>query len=437
MNLSQIKKIYKSLPPSLTLPLRLLPFDIIGGSSYRLQSKELREYNSSNNFYRQSLFEKKIVNYLNEAIVYTRFYRDYAKSKNINKISDASQLFEFPIIDKEQVTNDISWFFDERHSKSSYNVSTGGTTGKQTTLRMSNQAYGREWAFVNDFLSSRGVSINEKRLCLRGVDGIGFSELIGFNNLYKELLISPFKLNKDTLVKNIDNISKFNAKWIHGYPSSVSEFAKHLLELGLSIDSIKHVLLVSEALYPEQQKIIDKAFNAEILTFYGMTERVIFAPRYGEYFIPSKLYGATELIDGVLVGTGFINDATKLIRYNTGDSASAIIDSMGFVEKIISLDGRWGKEYLLGENGTKISMTALNVHSDVLDKVSRYQFYQTVMGKCDLLIIENSKLSAQEQLRLLNAFQNKVGDVLKINIRIVRDIPLTSRGKHQFINSII
>lgn len=431
LNLAKLKEIYKSIPSNYLYPISYIPYSVFCGKSYRNTFKELE----NQDFYSKDYLNKKLISYLNESICYTKFYKDYAKSKGLTKIRNVEEFFDFPIISKSQLEDDLEWFVDSRYLKSSYIVTTGGTTGKQTSLKMSNEAYGKEWAFVNHYLKSQGININSRRICLRGTNGIDPNSLIGFNHLYKELLISPFRINKNSIQENFKIINDYNASWIHGYPSSVSEFAKLLADENLSLPDIKHILLVSEKVYPEQLKNLSETFDSKILTFYGMTERVIFAPLVNDCLVPNRLYGVTEEINDELVGTGFINKATRLIRYKTGDEAEVTKSSDGFVDKITQVKGRWGKEYLLGVNGVKITMTSLNIHSDSLVNVIKYQFSQNKKGFCDLLIQPSPKFSNGEELKIANEFQVKVGNELIFTPRLVKNIPLTKRGKHSFIVS--
>jgi phenylacetate-CoA ligase len=434
IDLSKIKSLYNKVPTELKFPLYFIPYSFFCGRTYRKQFQELDEQLKLSSVEVENIRNKRLINYLNDSIQYTKYYADIAKKLKIKKVVDIEQFFEFPVLSKDEIQDDLELFLDSRFNNCRYSVTTGGTTGKQTKLYLSNNSYSSEWAFVNHYLSQNNVNENSKRLCLRGVAGIPPDELLGYNPLYKELLISPFRLDKKSILANIEGIEKFSPKWIHGYPSSVKEFAEVTTELNVKLDNVKHILLVSEKLYTDQIRSIKSAFNAEILSFYGMTERVIFAPLVGSRYYPNQFYGVTEEINGELVGTGFMNFATRLIRYKTGDTAE-VIKKENFVVEIKNLTGRWGKEYLLGKTGVKITMTALNTHCDALSRVRKYQFYQEVTGQCDLLLEVDDNFDSDEKIKIQNLFQKKIGKELQINCIVVNKIPLTKRGKHQFIYS--
>lgn len=435
IDLAKTKTLYKQLPSPVLQPLTWLPFSLFCGKSYRAQLQDFSNYQQLSIEQKIEIRNKKLLQYANEAIQLTPFYQDIAKRLHISSISHIEQFFEFPVISKEHLS-ELDRFADQRFTKNRYLVTTGGTTGGQTRLYMSNDCYGREWAFVNDFLIRHGVNPDSKRLCLRGVEGIPPDKFTAYNPLYKEMLLSPFRLTHNRVSENIKKIRQFKPRWIHGYPSSVADFARILSQLGESLPSVSHVLLVSEKLYPDQEAQIRDVFGDGIITFYGLTERVVFAEQNQENFLPHPLYGATELIDGELVATGFLNQATRLLRYRTGDNAEAITEN-GFITQINAITGRRGREFMLGKNGAHITMTALNVHSDLLNSVTRYQFHQTDKGKCTLKLQTDQGFKKEKISEILNMFQMKVGNELEIEGKIVDEIPLTSRGKHRFIISEI
>ncbi|MEA3358885.1 MAG: hypothetical protein U9R17_05690 [Thermodesulfobacteriota bacterium] len=77
---------------------------------------------------------------------------------------------------------------------------------------------------------------------------------------------------------------------------------------------------------------------------------------------------------------------------------------------------------LIGKNGAKISIAALNMHGPLFERVLRYQYYQDRPGVCVLKVIES-------------AYEKKVGEEVRFNIKVVDEIPLTKRGKLNILDS--
>ncbi|MCE7595920.1 phenylacetate--CoA ligase family protein [Vibrio fluvialis] len=432
ISLFKMKEMYKSMPYSLTRFIEFIPFSIFCGKSYRQQCRILDTSNFSAG---SAEHVTKVLDFSNDVIKNVPFYIDFCKKHNIKKLTSIEDFQKLPLISKEMLLDNASSFMDHRYSKYSYEVSTGGTTGKQLSLLMENDAYGKEWAFVNSYIRKIGGNENSRRLCLRGVSGIKENHLIDYNPLYKEMLISPFHLTKERLESEFSSILEFEPKWIHGYPSSVALLAKHLKELGLKINSVDFILLVSEKIYEEQRQVIADVFGNNIFSFYGMTERVIFAPLINNEFIPDPSYCLVEEFGGELVGTGFINRSFPILRYRTGDAAITKKDNNGIVTSMTDILGRWGRDYLVGKSGVNISMTSLNVHCDSLKLIDKFQFVQEVQGECYLDLVLSEYCDNNDVANVYNVFQSKVGSELDINVRLVDSIELSKRGKHSFIRS--
>ncbi|UOA20688.1 hypothetical protein DSM14862_03526 (plasmid) [Sulfitobacter indolifex] len=432
-SLNVAKSIYQNMPPRVKAPLEYVPFEVFCGRPYRLQREALRNFKQLDPG--EALLERNrlLIKYLNDSISHTPFYCQWASQNGIKCFDHIDQYYDLPIIDKEMVQRNLSAFQDTRYENSRYKVSTGGSTGRQFSFHLDNECYSREWAFVADFLSEQGIEINSRRLCLRGVDSKHPDRLVEYNPLYKEMLISPLKLSEHGVAEHLEQMRNFGARWIHGYPSAVYEFAKILRSIGQSIVGIRGILLVSEKLYDFQADLIQEVFNCQPVSFYGLSERVAFAPAEHGGFTPHPLYGVCEVIDGELIATGFLNRATRLIRYRTGDAAISFGGEDRITNKLQEISGRWGKEYLIGRSGLKIYMTSLNTHSPVLERVRKFQFVQDVPGKCTIQIVPDKGFSESDGYRIHELFANKVGIELELSISLVSTIETTKRGKHSFI----
>lgn len=435
--LDKIKRAYQKLPPALSYPLIWLPHKLIAGSSYNKTLGLLARYDSLRSVESRLNFEKETLRQaLEDAIYFVPFYRDWAKSKGIKAISDYTQLFDFPILSKEEVQDRISDFIDDRCG-ARYQVHTGGTSGKQLNFYHSNECYGKEWAFIANFLSEGGVSVDDRRYSIRGVDIKDKDSLYEINPVYKELIISPHANTSEGVERIFNNLASFNGSWIHGYPSTVYQFCLALRHNGLSLPAVKAVLLVSEKVYDFQRSVIEEVLGAKIISFYGMSERVVFAPLTEGRFTPHRCYGVSEIIDGEHVATGFINSGTRLVRYRTGDALTGEVDSTGLITSFSSFEGRWGGDFLVGRSGAKINMTVLNTHSDLLNRIEKYQFRQTRIGYCDLLLQSEHYISNEEIEKIRALFQAKLGKSIFLSCWVVKEIETTKRGKHKFVNSML
>jgi phenylacetate-CoA ligase len=121
-----------------------------------------------------------------------------------------------------------------------------------------------------------------------------------------------------------------------------------------------------------------------------------------------------------------------LIRYRTGDRATLRETSCEcgrHWDRFSDIEGRWRQDMLEGVSGERISLTALNMHGGVFDRVARYQYYQERPGHCVLRVVPSPGFSERDERAILEAFREKAGGQLSFSIETVDEIPLTDRGK--------
>lgn len=445
--LDKLKQLYLQLPDGVKNIVSLIPPPVLLGKLYRQQSSFLKmssEWSGTElaEYQRKSLFD--IVEFAAATVPY---YRDLFLKLGLSPRLRSMEEFQcIPYLTKEIVLREKERMLSTAVPlKSRYKVTTGGTSGTPLEFWMSSEAYAKEWAFVHDLNRRFGIEPTDRKIGLRGVpfrranEGV-YSQL---NPVYRELQLSPFHLTEEVVNSLKMDILNFKPKYIHGYPSAVSEFARLATggAWGRSL-KLKGVLVISEALFPFQEELIRDAFGCNVFSFYGQTERLLFAgnaPGISGYLVDPR-YGYAEDLEGELVGTGFLNRAMPMLRYRTGDSVK--IDTAINLEqngihsfsRISEIEGRWLQEMVVGKNKTLISVTALNMHSDLFKNVHRFQYRQQETGKLTLVVVPKSGYrNDNDPIEIKTAFRDKVGNEVDLEIVTADDIPLTNRGKHRFL----
>lgn len=374
--------------------------------------------------------------------------------KNYSFICDDSfkTLEDLPVLSKEDIQKNMSQFVSEDFSKvNTYSVTTGGTSGNQLKFYLDNSTYGTEWAYVAAAWSRVGYIPGDRLISFRGVEfknadrGVYWQD----NPVYNTLEMSPFHISPETMPAYVSIIKKVKPKFIHGYPSAISFFAKYMEDSGVSISGIKAVFAVSENVYPEQRAIIERVFHARFFSFYGMSEKVIMAPECEKdtSYHAFPQYGVTEILDkngdpvgegecGELVGSGFMNRCMPFVRYRTGDFASYTKEpcSCGRHHLVLKdVKGRWDADVVIGKNGARIPAAAMNFHSEIFKDINKFQFHQVSEGHVTLRIVLKEGLLYLDENKLIQQIQTKTGNNLEISVEYVDDIQLTSRGKYKMI----
>lgn len=441
MNLNNLKKYYYNSPFWLQYLFSLIPFGIRNGKEYREWNKFLNKTNIECDEYQLIKLKETVYYAYNTVPFYKRLYDEAGIDlTTINTFKDFSQL---PIIDKEMIKNNFEMFISNRDIKMFY-VTTGGTTGKPMKFYQSNNIWKKELAFVENFLTQYSYTTSKLKASFRGGDFHNLKHNVywKWNPINKEIHFSPYHINANVIDKYVIKLNQLKPRFIHAYPSSILALIHTILKKNLKLTfTVETVLLISENYTRQQISQIKDFFKCKVLSFYGHSERLIFAPSIDdllEIYKPNPYYGYTELINendsiintngivGELIGTSFDNFAMPLIRYRTDDKTSYHNYNNREFNKI---QGRWEQEFLEGINNISISLTALNVHSAEFDKVLNCQFYQNKQGHAILRVLPNIEYSKSDSTNILATLNKRAGHALKFELELVESLTLTERGK--------
>lgn len=451
------RKIYESLPLPLKKALCSIPFSLWAGKDYRtvlrngqkvewMKRDEIRVY--------QATLLGEMLSYVTAQVPAYRKFRSV-----VEKFSPFDALKEFPFLTKEILQNRFEEFLPGDFGKiPHYQITTGGTSGNQLKFYVDDASQSTEMAFVHRLWSRVGYEPKMRKATFRGVTFREIkSGLFWQNNpIYNELQFSPFHMAEKNLNAYVEKLCAYRPEYLHGYPSAIDLLAGYILRNGLeeSLPPIRAAFLVSEGFSSAQRERIEKAFKTRVFSFYGHSERLIFAGECEEtqayHHFPD--YGILEIIDkesnpcekegdtGEIVGTGLLNRSMPLIRYRTGDFATRLEPKCKCGrehDRFTAVKGRWEQDMIIGRNGGKISIAALNMHGRMFDNVLRYQYYQDRIGHLVIKVIPTESFNESDKIRIKDKYLNKTTGELDIDVEIVKDISLTKRGKYKLFVSDI
>src|SRR5690606_5365982 len=116
-------------------------------------------------------------------------------------------------------------------------------------------------------------------------------------------------------------LKNYQIKYLHGYPTSIYDFAIYCKEnnpilTSLLRKSLLGAFLGSEYPHEKYRKVIEEVFGIETISWYGHTERSILAYEKSQKYTyePFLSYGYTEVLKNAndefeLIGTGYYNQA--------------------------------------------------------------------------------------------------------------------------------
>lgn len=441
LNLNQLKELYINSPMWIKKIYGSLPYSLRNGKEYR-SWKRFLEQNLDTEEYSFLKLKETVFYAYNNVPYYNRVYSEFDISPHdIKSIKDFDSL---PFIDKDVVRENFDDFIVTSYPKNkTFYVTTGGSSGEPMKFLQSKNIWAKELAFGMNYFGQYGYKPSQLKASFRGGD---FKDLkIGkywkYNPVHNEIHFSPFHINKKSIFTYVNDLNYFQLKYFHTYPSSLLLLIDHMQDNNLKLNyQISAIFLISENFTVDEAERIRRFFNCKVSSFYGHTERLIFAPSFSKDLSSYKIdmrYGFFELIDrqenkiydtnisGEIVGTSFDNWAMPLIRYKTKDYTRYINTE----DNIISMIEGRSKEYILGKDALKVYLTALNVHSDIFKNVMKFQYYQNKIAEVELRLIVNKQFSDTDKTNILDALNKKVAHAISFRIKIVDDLALTKRGK--------
>lgn len=96
------------------------------------------------------------------------------------------------------------------------------------------------------------------------------------------------------------------------------------------------------------------------------------------------------------------------------------------------IEGRL-QEIIVIKTGKYISMTAINMHSNVFDNIKQFQFYQDKEGEVVFKIVKKDTYTEEDTSYILKNLYDRIGGSVKVYIEFVDKIPRTSGGKYRFL----
>lgn len=386
--------------------------------------------------------QKRLIDMANYAIVNVPYYRNRYKGLVINSIEQF--VGEIEPINKQTVVKHQDEFKSDV-AKDYIVTSTSGTTSKPLTMLMPKNRYVTEMAFVGKAWNDAGWNFSPRATLRR--EHLQEGRIFEVNPFTKEYIFDGFNRSDEYCRKAWKVMKSRNISTIYSYPMSCYEFLKRLYELRLDTSFIKLALLTSEPVTDIQYKFIKEKLGINISSFYGHTEKVVFARSLTGFddFVIEPAYGFTELLgadgrqikevgeEGELVGSTLYNYAMPLLRYRTNDWAKfggVIIDNDGVEKPLLSkIYGRRDNSVIYRQNGTTISDANLTFHGKILEHLDGLQYVQNQRGYLRCLIKPNEGFDEKDMALLRHTLATAMLGEEYYSIECVDEFIIQPNGK--------
>ena len=270
-----------------------------------------------------------------------------------------------------------------------------------------------------------------------------------WNRPWNQVLFSSFHLKEENIGAYVDAMRALEIQALECYPSTGYILARFLEDRG-EVLPLRHVVSSSETLLPIQREVMERVFRTKVLDYYGMSEAVLFAGECGQgsgYHLHAEI-GIAEVVDergdplppghhGRLLGSGLVNRAMPLLRYEIGDISALRIGRCPCGRELPLLDPVTTKaeDIVIAPDGRLISSSTLTHPFKPLARVDKSQIVQEATDRLLIRIVPRPGYGEQDTQHLLREMQRRVGSDMRIRVEIVDDIPVGASGKYRWVVS--
>jgi len=409
------------------------------------------QYNSNKKLLNNLDIESRLLSVTNNAIKQVPYYQNIYRTP-VASIDDFRSQIGF--IDRNTVTDQYEYFKSRSIELGSFDeCTTGGTSGKPLKFLVPKNRYQVELAFMHNLWNRVGWNYSP-RAVLRN-HSLKKNEVFRINPLTKEFIFDNFRLDLNYAKQIHSVLVKYQINYLHAYPSAAYQFCLLCREQGLDLSFLKAILCGSEGVMDFQKKIIVDELGLKLFNWYGHSEKLVLGGycEYTDNIHIEPSYGFFELIGkdnrpiitpgeyGEIVGSTLYNFGMPFIRYRTGDFAEYVgnhCEKCGRRMPIIrNIQGRWDKNQIYKKDGTYISTTALNLHSNLYDVIDGLQYIQNAPGSLIILIIKGSDYNQVHEIEFRSHFMKAMGPDSNISIEYVDSLIFQPNGKFvQLISKI-
>lgn len=383
------------------------------------------------------------------------YYRDLFASLDLHPtdIDSVGDLARLPLLDKETVRSQPDRFRPDPPAGRVVAQTTGGTTGTPLAywatldaVRFNYATYEartRAWAGVG--LGDRMASFHGQPIVPASTQAPPFWRR---NPAFNQLYCSVYHLNDATLPDYIDELARFSPRVIAGYTSAVHRLASHILATG-DIGRIRPaaVLVSSETLFPHAREEIESAFGCRVFNSYSLGELVAYISQCPDgHLHVSTEYGVVELVDvdgdgrTEIVATGLFNRAMPLLRYRTGDVATAAKPGPAACGRglpiVDELEGR-ADDLVRTPEGSVVGPAPMSLAFQRVPHLRRAQVRQERVDALQVLVEVTGGWDGSAESFLRSELHKRLGTTIDIDIDTVETLPLTSGGKERLIVSTL
>jgi phenylacetate-CoA ligase len=268
------------------------------------------------------------------------------------------------------------------------------------------------------------------------------------NRLYRKRVWSCFDLTEQRVPALLAELNRYRPEVIVAYTKPLYELARRFDERGIRPFQPRSIVVGAEKLHSFEREVIERVFAAPVFETYGSREFMLIGAECdrhnGLHLNVEHLF--VEVLDpdgsptpagqeGDLVVTDLYNFGMPFVRYATGDRALAGFEACSCGRGLPLLKRIVGRQLdmLRTPDGRLIPGEFFPHLIKDYRAVRRFQVVQERPDLVVLRLVTDDNWTAETGRNLQELIRRTLGSVVKLEIQLVDDIPLTAAGKLQVV----
>lgn len=271
------------------------------------------------------------------------------------------------------------------------------------------------------------------------------------DRLVNQLVLNAFAMSPGRMDAYLDTLKAWQPKCLYGYASSVALLAAHAEARGYKpgLRQLRVVCTTGEPLYPHQRELIGRVFGVPVANEFGSRDIGFTAHEApgGQMLLMSESH-IVEVLDssgvpvapgevGEAVITGLTSEAQPFIRYRTGDTlrlaAEPAAGGQG-LHVIAEVTGRQ-TDFVIAQDGRVMHALAVIYVLRAAPGVAQFKCIQHAIDRMEIQVVAGPEWSDASRRAIEAGLQARLGTSLRIELRLVDEIPPEASGKHRYVVS--
>jgi phenylacetate-CoA ligase len=267
-------------------------------------------------------------------------------------------------------------------------------------------------------------------------------------HLRRTYLFDPFRSSEAEMAAWAKRMRSLRPTVILGYTSTIARFAAFLESQRQSAPPLRGIFATAEKLYQPQREMIERVFGCHVFDCYGSSEvqNISAECSQGKMHINSDFVVLEEEanqgdLPRAFLLTSLKNWSMPFIRYRNEDCGylSSERCSCGNNFPLMHLEIARTSDNFVFPNGRVVHGEYFTHLMYGSEGIENFQFHQTAIDEITLMIVPGDGDAQARELQVRKAIDHIRSlcprHPIRVNVKQVDAIPLSSAGKHRFTRS--